>query len=268
MSSYFNTQSHIDILWSMGYTGKNIKVGIVDTGIKTEEYSNIKNKIVCGHNFSLDGSGRRNIMSECLHGYTVASLVLSTSPEAKLVIAKVLNDNGIGDPKKTAKGIRYCISKKCDIINCSIAGGPDEDLEKAINEARKHNIIVVSSTGNNGKEMFLYPASYINCISVGAMTKDYKLTSFSNYNVFMDVLALGEDIHISTSQGEIIDGGTSLSSPFVSGTLALLKQKLIKEQGKKPTWLDLYFELMSNCSIIEGLEKEKQGNGYINIKEG
>ena len=116
MQTYFNKQSHIDILWDKGYTGKRVKVGIVDTGILASDITKIKKNIVCGHNFSLDGSGRNNITSSTYHGFAVASLVLSVAPKAKLVIAKVLDDEGMGDPKKTAQGIRYCINKKCDII--------------------------------------------------------------------------------------------------------------------------------------------------------
>ena len=116
-------------------TNKRVRIGIVDTGISSINYSMIGGNILGGHNFSLDGSGRDYIKSEAYHGFAVASIILKAAPKTELVIAKVLNDEGEGNPKITAKGIRYCIGKKCHIINCSIAGPHDPDLEDAVNEA-------------------------------------------------------------------------------------------------------------------------------------
>ena len=39
MQTYFNKQSHIETLWDKGYTGKRVKVGIVDTGILASDIS-------------------------------------------------------------------------------------------------------------------------------------------------------------------------------------------------------------------------------------
>ena len=61
MNNYFNEQSHIDVLWGMGYIGEGIRVGIVDTGIADLSHPSICDNIIKGHNFSLDGSGRNNI---------------------------------------------------------------------------------------------------------------------------------------------------------------------------------------------------------------
>ena len=265
MQTYFNEQAHIDVLWDKGYTGKRVKVGIVDTGILASDIAKIKKNIVCGHNFSLDCSGRNNITSSTYHGFVVASLVLSVAPKAKLVIAKVLDDEGMGDPKKTAQGIRYCINKKCDIINCSIAGPMDNDLEDAINEAYSKGIIVVAATGNNGRNMLLYPASYLNCISVGSINKLLDVSSFSNYNVFMTIVAPGEDIIFDISGEKIKDSGTSFSAPLVSGTLDLLREKLKEELGRKPKYNELYSELIKNCVIINNVDRIKQGHGYLDF---
>ena len=265
MQTYFNEQSHIDILWDKGYTGKRVKVGIVDTGILASDITKIKKNIVCGHNFSLDGSPRNDFASNTYHGYIVASLVLSVAPKAKLVIAKVLDDEGMGDPRKTAQGIRYCINKKCDIINCSIAGPIDNDLENAINEAYDKGIIVVAATGNNGRNRLLYPASYLNCISVGSINESLEISPFSNYNVFMTMVAPGEDIIFDINREKIKDSGTSFSAPLVSGTLALLKEKLKEELGRKPKYSELYGELIKNCVIINNIDRIKQGHGYLDF---
>ena len=150
MNNYFNEQSHVDILWGMGYTGKGIRVGIVDTGIQDLSHPSICDNIIKGHNWSLDGSGRNNITSSSYHGLAVASLVTYVAPEVELVIAKVLDDEGYGNPMRTANGINYCINNNCDIINCSIAGPHEPILEETVNKAANSNIMIVASSGNGG----------------------------------------------------------------------------------------------------------------------
>ena len=250
------------------YTGKRVKIGIVDTGISRESYSMISENIIGGYNFSLDCTGRDNIKAECYHGFAVASIILRVAPKAKLIIAKVLNDKGEGDPKKTAEGIRYCINKKCHIINCSVAGPHDPDLEAAVNEAYSKNIIVVGATGNDSRNKLLYPASYLNCIGVGACDKNNKLAEFSNYNVFMDLIAFGDKIEIPTKKNIIIDSGTSFSAPLVAGTLALLREQFKSENNRTPKYDELRNLLLGNCVLDYNIDRLKQGNGYLNYKGG
>lgn len=250
------------------YTGKRVKIGIVDTGISRENCSMISENIIGGYNFSLDCTGRDNIKAECYHGFAVASIILNVAPKAKLIIAKVLNDKGEGDPKKTAEGIRYCINKKCHIINCSVAGPHDPELEEAVNEAHTKGIIVVGATGNDGRNKLLYPASYLNCIGVGACDKNNKLAEFSNYNVFMDLIAFGDKVEIPTKKNIIIDSGTSFSAPLVTGVLALLREQFKLENNRAPKYGELRDLLLGNCVLDYNIDRLKQGNGYLNYKGG
>ena len=141
----------------------------------------------------------------------------------------------------------------------------DNDLEDAINEAYSKGIIVVAATGNDGRNMLLYPASYLNCISVGSINKSLDISTFSNYNVFMTMVAPGEDIIFDINGEKIKDSGTSFSAPLVSGTLALLKEKLKEELGRKPEYSELYGELIKNCVIIDNIDNIKQGHGYLDF---
>ena len=141
----------------------------------------------------------------------------------------------------------------------------DNDLEDAINEAYSKDIMVVAATGNDGRNMLLYPASYLNCISVGSINKSLDMSSFSNYNAFITMVAPGEDIILDISGEKIKDSGTSFSAPLVSGTLALLKEKLKEELERKPKYSELYSELIKNCIIINNVDRMKQGYGYLDF---
>ena len=56
--------------------------------------------------------------------------------------------------------------------------------------------------------------------------------------------------------------GTSMSCPFVSGALALLKNWFITEFGRKPTESELYAQLIK-CTMDMNLPKTVQGNGVL-----
>ena len=86
-NNYFIEQSHIDILWDMGYKGKGIRVGVVDSGMRDKNHPSIKNKIVAGRNFSLDRRKKDDISSRCFHGEAVASLITEVAPNIELVVA-------------------------------------------------------------------------------------------------------------------------------------------------------------------------------------
>ena len=141
----------------------------------------------------------------------------------------------------------------------------DNDLEDAVNEAYSKGIIVVAATGNDGRNRLLYPASYLNCISVGSINKSLDISSFSNYNVFMTMVAPGDDLVFDINGEKITDSGTSFSAPLVSGTLALLKEKFKEELGRKPKYSELYGELIKNCVIVNNIDRMKQGYGYFDF---
>jgi thermitase len=68
-----------------------------------------------------------------------------------------------------------------------------------------------------------YPAAYPEVIAVSATTAYGRLASFSSRGDWVDLAAPGTDI-LSTSKsgGYEMQGGTSMSAPFVSGLAGLL----------------------------------------------
>lgn len=278
--NYTVEQSKINLLWHEGYTGKDIVVGIVDSGVDIEHVM-IKDKIIGGRNFSDDGKGADVLTSNHYHGTSVSALVCGdyinhriygVAPDSKIVIAKTLNDFGRCGTTAIVNAINYCVSQNVDIINCSIGCEyNDIAMEQALRNAVAKGIPVVVSSGNEGTgdtdgsfSEVSFPAYYDDAISVGAVDKQYNVASFSNSNKFVDFIAPGVNV-LTAYPGNryAYCDGTSFSAPIISGILALLKQKFIVEFGRIPNESELYGQLVKYSRTLYGVSRRMQGNGYI-----
>ncbi|MFN7939801.1 MAG: S8 family serine peptidase, partial [Bryobacteraceae bacterium] len=91
------------------------------------------------------------------------------------------------------------------------------------NYATDQQILCVSSAGNNGSNIPVYPAALSNVVAVGSTGYTDQRSSFSNYGSFVALAAPGEAIVSTYPNGTYAAGwGTSFSTPFVSGAAALL----------------------------------------------
>ena len=79
-----------------------------------------------------------------------------------------------------------------------------------------------------------YPGAYEDVIAVGSVDKNMNVSSFSNKNDSVFVVAPGEDVYsLGTLPFTVYkSSGTSFSAPFVSGLAAMLKEKY-PQMGQK-----------------------------------
>lgn len=215
-------------------TGREIRVAILDTGLASTAGSEITNSVVAEANILDDtlttadvangtDSNHDGILDgEVGHGTMVASIVNLVAPQAKLIIVKVADSDGVTNQWSIYKGVKFAVDNGAKVINMSFGALERSPLmKKAIAYAEANGAVVVSGIGNNDVEEAYYPAKIPTVISVSAVNTDRTKISFSNWAKTVDVAAPGYSIGTDLLTGALGQWeGTSFSAAYVSGTIA------------------------------------------------
>lgn len=280
ISSYGVNMIAAPNMWKLSYTGKDVKIAIIDSGCDVN-HINLKNNIVGVRNFTDEDSKNIDVVTDRVgHGTHVAGIIVANgnnsikgvAPDAQLYILKAIDKTGSGKLSWVVNAINYAVSLNVDIISMSLGMQvSDEKLEKAINNAVKNKISVVCAAGNEGDGNYedfdySYPAAYTEVISVGAVDKKSVPAYFSNSNLVVDCVAPGVDI-ISTYPNNTYASlsGTSMATPHVTGTLALLKNWSDDVFQRHLTTEELYAQLIKFTKTLN-YPRTVQGNGLIYLK--
>ncbi|HEU5014856.1 MAG TPA: S8 family serine peptidase [Roseiflexaceae bacterium] len=171
------------------------------------------------------------------------------APEATLYALRIFGCGGSASSDVVSEAIEWAVdpnkdgdfSDRLDVINMSLgasAGGSLDTQSVASDNAAKLGVVVVASTGNDGDNYTIAssPGNAPRVLSVAATgeTTPDTLASFSSRGPGSSLLSLKPDIaapglsifsaaNRSGNQGRFLSG-TSMASPHVAGTLALLRQ--------------------------------------------
>jgi len=252
--------------WDRTTGSSNVVVAVIDSGIDLD-HPELAGLLVngwdmvdlgpnpippTGFHFEGDFMGRDNDpQDEVGHGTHVAGTIACASNNnagvagvtwsCRLMPVKVLtrivnnanpNDvRGVGSSADIAAGIRYAVDHGARVLNLSLGGTDDTQVEKdAIAYAIAQGAIVVAAMGNgflpppNGTgNATSYPAGYPNVVAVGAVNQADQRAAFSQTGPHIDVAAPGVGV-VSTvwDNGYATMSGTSMASPHVAGVAALI----------------------------------------------
>ena len=158
-------------------------------------------------------------------------------PAARLINVRAVPDQGDEYDKDVASAIYYAVEQGAKVINLSLGKdlSPHAELvQSALDWAAQHDVVVIHSSGNNGRnldEAPIYPEGtgrsgkpLANYLRVGASTKTGARASFSNYGKSVTLCAPGEAIYGLMAGGRISEEeGTSIAAPLVSAVAAMIR---------------------------------------------
>lgn len=272
--------------WDRNIFGSEVVVAVMDTGIDMT-HEELKENIIGGRNFTSDYQyDPNNFRDENGHGTHVAGTIaaknkktfIGVAPKSSLLILKTLNNNGSGSVMNLIQAIYYAINwrgehgEKVNIMSMSLGTKNNITLlHDAIKYAVKNGISIVAASGNdgNGEDSlnYRYPGAYNEVIEVGSVNSTKNLSSFSNSNEQLDIIAPGESIYSTYLQNSYkILSGTSMAAPFVAGALALLTEEARILFKRDLSEGELYAQLIKSTTLLFG-NPTIEGNGLLNLSK-
>ncbi|WP_330478780.1 S8 family serine peptidase [Streptomyces platensis] len=224
-----------DDIWKVS-TGKGVTVAVIDDPVDGS-HPDLKGNVLPGKSF-LDGGTADRPDGKNEHGTAMASLIAGhghgpggsdgvkgLAPDAKILPVGI----DLGDKEESyAEPLRYAVDHGAKVVNMSFEDfGDTSPAEKAsVDYARKHDVLLVASSGNSGSSIPHLPSSVPGILAVGAVDIDLKVWKFSSYGPHIKLLAPG--LHIRSAGVETpyrLANGTSDSTAYVSAAAALLRSK-------------------------------------------
>ncbi|MDI9340329.1 MAG: S8 family serine peptidase [Sediminibacterium sp.] len=229
------------------YTGKGVKLAILDTGFNLA-HPDFEDRIIVSKSFvtGQEEDDRNGHGSHCA-GIAVGGANHKTgkrygvASEASLYVGKVLSNAGVGSDSSILAGMEWAIVSNCKIISMSLGSAVEvgESYSRIYNnlaaKALKRGTIIIAAAGNESERgagiitPVGHPANCPSIMSVAAVDRyldvaDFSCGSNGKTGGQVDIAAPGVDIYSAWKQPrnyKLMDG-TSMATPYVAGIAALL----------------------------------------------
>ncbi len=222
--------------WDRGWGSSAVVIAVVDSGVDLNHPDLVDQIASGGWDFVDDDTVPDDLYG---HGTHVAGIAAAeannglfgsgTAPGCRILPVRVLGADGVGNTWETAQGIEWAVTNGADVINLSL-GTPEQNhyLSDAVAYAIANGVVVVAASGNCDPDRLTdvqYPAREPGVIAVGAVqnTTPYSIAPFSQDGASLDLVAPGVAIYSTLIDRAGYMSGTSMATPFVAGTVALMK---------------------------------------------
>jgi len=164
------------------YTGKGVRVAVIDTGIDMT-HPDLQKNYRCGYDLvDLDERADETSAEQGIptsHGSHVAGIIAANghikgvAPDAEIYAYRALGPGGVGSSIQVIAAMEQALKDGVDIMNLSLGNtvnGPDYPTSKAVSLATEAGVAVIVANGNAGPDRWTIgaPATAKTAFSVGA----------------------------------------------------------------------------------------------------
>ena len=283
---------HCEDLDTVGLTGAGVGVAVLDTGIYPHE--DFENRIMAFKDFvrrrpgPYDDNGHGTHIAAMIGGNGASSggRYRGVAPGCGLIAVKVLDFRGNGFASDVLAGLRWIRENKekygIRVVNISVGSLSRKDMSensvlvRGVDAAWDDGLVVVVAAGNHGpgRMTITTPGISRKVITVGC-SDDYKevevmgnrMVDYSGRGPTMaciskpDLVAPGSGIISCCNQpGQYMPkSGTSMSTPLVSGAVALLLERYPQMTNR-----DVKLRLIERA-VDMGRPHNQQGWGLLDV---
>lgn len=256
---------------NLGYTGKGVKVGVLDVGVIDEN-----NEVFEGKNITIKSEllGIKNVQDHATGMGSIIGGNEGIAPDCSLYSLQAI----LGFEEE----FDWLLDNRVDIVNASIGSGTvngkyNSDSAYFDYIIRQYKLIVFAAAGNEGGDdgsgngYIANPGLGYNVFTVGDCNSMFNPTGESSWVTVEgptkpNITAIGIDVDIPGFSGSYT--GTSISTAVVSGCTALLLEKYPELKGNPAAVYALLGANTSNLVGYYGRHNEPriyEGTGCINI---
>lgn len=218
-----------------GNVGTGVKVAVIDSGVDYN-HPDLAANYAGGYDFVNDDPDPMDDNSHGTHvAGTVAAVkdgvgVVGVAPSARIYALKVLGASGSGSWSDVIAALQWTVDNGIQVTNNSYSSGSDPGVtvQDAFDASYAAGVLHVAAAGNSGNcagknNSVGYPARYGSVIAIAATNESDSRACFSSTGEAVELAAPGVGVN-STVPGGGYDSfsGTSMASPHVAGTAALI----------------------------------------------
>lgn len=234
----------ISSAWNAGYYGDGVKIAVIDSGVRASHEDLVSANIAPGYNVL---TGSSDVTDQTGHGTFVSGVIAASAnnsigiaglcPNVTIIPIKCFGSNESTDASYIVRAIYEAVDTyNCDVINLSLGLTVNlQSMKQALDYACSKGIIVVAAVGNDGTTDLSYPAAYPNVVGVGSIDSGGTISSFSQRNSSVYIVAPGSEIvsaGYSSNTSYVKGNGTSFATPHAAAAAAVLKEFNIKADSE------------------------------------